>query len=83
LPVARAVWECQPDFKTACGAWILAGGAHHTGYSYSVTREMLEDFATIAGIETAVIGAETNLSNFKQDLRNNDVYYYLAQGFRA
>ena len=51
LPVARAVWECQPDFKTACAAWILAGGAHHAGYSYSVTTEMLEDFATIAGIE--------------------------------
>ena len=78
LPVARAVWECKPDFKTACAAWILAGGAHHTGYSYSVTREMLEDFATIAGIEMAVIGPETNLSNFRQDLRNNDVYYYLA-----
>jgi L-arabinose isomerase len=61
----------------------LAGGAHHTGYSYSVTREMLEDFATIAGIEMAVIGSETTLTNFKQDLRNNDVYYYLAQGFRA
>ncbi len=83
LPVARAVWECKPDFKTACAAWILAGGAHHTGYSYSVTREMLEDFATIAGIEMAVIGPETTLAGFKQDLRSNDVYYYLAQGFRA
>ena len=31
----------------------------------------------------AAIGPETNLTNFKQDLRNNDVYYYLAQGFRA
>ena len=62
LPVARAVWECKPDFKTACAAWILAGGAHHTGYSYSVTREMLEDFATIAGIEMAVIGPETTIS---------------------
>jgi L-arabinose isomerase len=83
LPVARAVWECKPDFKTACGAWILAGGAHHTGFSYSVTAEMLEDFATIAGIEFVRIGDGTNLSSFKQDLRNNDVYYYLAQGFRA
>src|SRR5258708_35115209 len=83
LPVARAVWECQPDFKTACAAWILAGGAHHTGYSYSVTREMLEDFATIAGIEMAVIGPETTITSFQQDLRNNDVYYYLGQGFRA
>jgi L-arabinose isomerase len=44
---------------------------------------MLEDFATIAGIEMVTIGPETSLTNFKQDLRNNDVYYYLAQGFRA
>jgi len=83
LPVARAVWECQPDFKTACAAWILAGGAHHTGYSYSVTTEMLEDFATIAGIELAVIGADTRLADFKQTLRNNEVYYHLAQGIRV
>ena len=83
LPVARAVWECKPDFKTACAAWILAGGAHHTGFSYSVTREMLEDFATIAGIELVMIGPETTLPDLKQDLRANDVYYYLAQGFRA
>ncbi len=83
LPVARAVWECKPDFKTACAAWIYAGGAHHTGYSYSVTTEMLEDFATIAGIETVVINAGTALPALKQDLRNNEVYYHLAQGIRA
>jgi L-arabinose isomerase len=83
LPVARAVWECKPDFKTACAAWILAGGAHHTGYSYSVTTEMLEDFANIAGIELAVINGDTKLSDFKQDLRNNEVYYHLAQGIRV
>lgn len=82
LPVARAVWECKPDFKTACQAWILAGGAHHTGYSYAVTAEMLEDFATIAGIETVHINADTRLAQFKQDLRNNEVYYHLADGFR-
>ena len=75
LPVARAVWECQPDFKTAVAAWILAGGAHNTGYSYSVTREMLEDLATIAGIELAVIDADTKLAAFKQNLRTNEVYY--------
>ena len=83
LPVARAVWECQPDFKTACACWILAGGAHHTGYSYTVTTEMLEDFATIAGIELAVINADTRLADFKQTLRCNEVYYHLAQGIRA
>jgi L-arabinose isomerase len=83
LPVARAVWECLPDFKTACAAWIYAGGAHHTGYSYVVTSEMLEDFATIAGIETVHINAGTTLPQLKQDLRNNEVYYHLAQGFRV
>lgn len=83
LPVARAVWECKPDFKTACGAWILAGGAHHTGYSYSVTTEMLEDLATIAGIELVTIDAGTRLADFKQTLRNNEVFYHLNGGFRA
>ncbi len=45
LPVASAVWECRPDFKTAAAAWILAGGAHHSGYSNALTTEHLEDFA--------------------------------------
>ncbi|MBE2212406.1 MAG: L-arabinose isomerase [Opitutaceae bacterium] len=83
LPVARAVWECKPDFKTACAAWIYAGGAHHTGYSYSVTTEMLEDFATIAGVETVLINADTTLAQLKQDLRTNEVYYHLAQGLKV
>lgn len=83
LPVARAVWECKPDFKTACQAWILAGGAHHTGYSYAVTSEMLEDFATIAGIETVHINAGTTIGQLKQDLRNNEVYYHLENGLHA
>ncbi|MCX6940164.1 MAG: L-arabinose isomerase [Verrucomicrobia bacterium] len=83
LPVARAVWECRPDFKTACVAWILAGGAHHTGYSYAVTTEHLEDYANLAGIELVVINAETRLADFKQTLRNNEVYYHFAQGLRT
>ena len=83
LPVARAVWECRPDFKTACACWILAGGAHHTGFSYAVTSEMLEDFATIAGVELALINADTKLADFKQTLRCNEVYYHLAQGIHG
>jgi L-arabinose isomerase len=83
LPVACAVWECEPDFKTACHAWILAGGAHHTGYSQQVTAEMLEDFATIAGIECLHIDADTRLPEFKQALRTNEVFHHLAQGLHA
>ncbi|HEX8371674.1 MAG TPA: L-arabinose isomerase [Chthoniobacterales bacterium] len=77
LPVARAVWKCLPNFKTACAAWIYAGGAHHTGYSYAVTSEHLEDFANIAGIEFVPIDADTQIRSFQQDLRNNEVYHHL------
>ena len=80
LPVARAVWKCKPDFKTACAAWIYSGGAHHTAFSYSTTQEHLQDFADIAGIEMVPIDARTNLADFKQMLRNNEVYYHLAPG---
>ena len=81
LPVARAVWQCRPDFKTACAAWIYAGGAHHTGYSYALTTAHLEDLAEIAGIELAVIDADTRLRAFKEGLRNAEAYYGLAQGW--
>ncbi|MCX7869825.1 MAG: L-arabinose isomerase, partial [Terrimicrobiaceae bacterium] len=61
LPVARAVWTCLPDFASATGVWMRAGGAHHTVFSYGATVEMLEDFARIAGIECVVIGPDLNL----------------------
>ncbi len=80
LPVARAVWKCRPNFKTAVGAWIYAGGAHHTGYSYAVTTEHIEDLAEIAGVEVAVIDAETTIRGFRQQLRNDELYYHLAPG---
>jgi L-arabinose isomerase len=83
LPVARAVWKCRPDFATACESWIHAGGAHHTGFSYTVTREHLEDFATIAGIECVVIGDKTEAGTFRQELRANEVYHHIAGGFVA
>lgn len=83
LPVARALWVPKPDLPVGAAAWIHAGGAHHTGFSQAVTTEMLEDFAAIAGIELVVIDAETKLRQFKQELRNNEVYYALNQGWGA
>jgi L-arabinose isomerase len=80
LPVARAVWKNKPDFKTGCAAWIYAGGAHHTGFSQAVGTEEMEDFAKIAGLEAVIIDGQTNLRDFQQTLRNNEVYYHLAPG---
>jgi L-arabinose isomerase len=81
LPVARAVWKCRPDFETACASWIYAGGAHHTGFSQAVTAEMLEDFAAIADVEFLLIGEKTTVSEFKKELRWNEVYHALNQGW--
>ena len=82
LPVARAVWVPRPDLKQAAAAWILAGGAHHTGFSQAVTKQHLDDFAEIADMEFLSIGNETQLSEFKKELRWNDLYYCLGRSSR-
>ena len=73
LPVARVLWKPLPDMQTACAAWILAGGAHHTGYSQNLTAEHLEDFAEMAGIEFVLINKKTELYSFKNELRWSEV----------
>ena len=76
LPVARVVWIPHPDLKTAAAAWIYAGGAHHTGFSQSLTPEYLEDFADMAGIEYLLIDKKTTIRDFKNELRWNEMYYH-------
>ena len=75
LPVARVLWKPYPDMNTGCAAWIYAGGAHHTCYSQNLTSEHLQDFADIAGIECVLIGKNTNLLQFRNELRWNEMYY--------
>ncbi|MGZ3845146.1 MAG: L-arabinose isomerase [Flavisolibacter sp.] len=79
LPVARVLWKPQPDMQTACTAWILAGGAHHTVYSQNLTTENLEDFAEMAGMECVLINKDTNLHQFKNEIRWNDIAYALGK----
>lgn len=80
LPVACAMWEALPDFKTAAAAWIYAGGAHHSAFSSALTVEPLEDFASIAGLELIRIGEGTTIPTLKNELRWNDIAYHLLQG---
>ncbi len=81
LPVARALWIPQPNLKVAAAAWILAGGAHHTGFSLSLTPEHMEDFAEMAGVEYLLIDENSQISDIKKELKWNDVYHHLANGF--
>ena len=82
LPVARVLWDPHPNLQTAASAWILAGGAHHTCYSQSLTAEYMEDFAEMAGIEYVLIDKSTQMHRFKQELRWNELYYHLAKGIQ-
>jgi L-arabinose isomerase len=76
LPVARAFWEPMPSLATGAEAWLLAGGAHHTVYSQSITTEFMEDLADMLGIELLVIDADTQIRDFKNLIRSNEVYYH-------
>ena len=82
LPVACALWKPMPNLEIGAGAWILAGGTHHSSFSFAVTTEMLEDYAEIADIELLIIDKDTTIRQFRQDLRNNEVYYMLNKAFR-
>ena len=79
LPVARVLWDAKPNLDIAATAWILAGGAHHTVYSQTITTEFMEDFADIAGIELLVIDEKTTERDFKDKINANEAYYHLFQ----
>jgi L-arabinose isomerase len=75
LPVARVLWIPKPNLEVAAHSWILAGGAHHTGFSQTLTFEYLEDFAEMCGIEFLLINDSTKISEFKKELKWNEAYY--------
>lgn len=81
LPVARAVWKPLPNFATSAAAWLEAGAAHHTVMSTAVGIEAFEDFADIFEAELLVIDEDTTQRGFAREIRWNQAYYRLAQGF--
>ncbi|MEV4294092.1 L-arabinose isomerase [Microbispora rosea] len=81
LPVARAVWRPRPDLRTSAESWITAGAPHHTVLSSAIGSEELTDFADMLGVELLVIDEATTSRQFTKELRWNQAYYRLAQGF--
>jgi L-arabinose isomerase len=82
LPVASILWKPLPDLKKAATAWILAGGAHHTGFSSAIGKECIEDFASMSSVECVLIGGNLDLTAFRNELRWNEMYYHLADGIK-
>ncbi|TDD44855.1 L-arabinose isomerase [Nonomuraea terrae] len=81
LPVARAVWRPRPNLRTSTESWLTAGAPHHTVLSKAVGREELTDLAEMLGVELVVIDADTTTERLTKELRWNQAYYRLAQGF--
>ncbi|MBJ6363615.1 L-arabinose isomerase [Paenibacillus sp. GCM10012307] len=79
LPVARVLWKPAPSLSESAEAWIYAGGAHHTVLSFAATTEQLRDWAEFAGIECVVIDQHTRISELRNELRWNDLYYRLKE----
>ncbi|SKA74135.1 L-arabinose isomerase [Clostridium sp. USBA 49] len=77
LPVARVLWKPEPSLKEAAEAWIYAGGAHHTSFSYEVTAEQLADFAEMAKLEFVHINKDTKPYALKNELKLNDIIWKL------
>ncbi len=77
LPVARVLWKPQPSLRIAAQSWILAGGAHHTGFSLAITAEQMIDWAELVGIESLLIDKNTDPLAFRSQLRWSDAAWRL------
>lgn len=75
LPVASNFWTPEPDMYTGAEAWILAGGAHHTAFTYDLTAEQMGEWANAMGIEAVYIDKDTKIRDFKRDLMLGEVFY--------
>jgi L-arabinose isomerase len=82
LPVACALWKPLPNFETGAAAWILAGGTHHSAFSFPLTMEYMEDYAEIAGIELLPITKDSTMHQFKFEMKVNEVYYMLNKSLQ-
>jgi len=82
LPVASAFWKTMPNLADGAAAWIYAGGTHHSAYTMALTPDYIETFAEFADVEFIVIDKNTCVTQFKKELRWNEIYYMLANGLK-
>lgn len=75
LPVATAFWTPRPNLTVGAESWILAGGAHHTAFSFDLTAGQMGDWAEAMGIEAVYIDSDTTVRSLKNELRWNKAVY--------
>ena len=73
----KKVEKPMPKLPVATGAeaWILAGGAHHTAFTYDLTAEQMGDWAAAMGIEAVYIDKDTTIRTLKNEMLWNSVAF--------
>lgn len=61
--------DAGPSLQTDTEAWILAGCAHHTAFTYDFSVKQMNDWAGMMGIETVIIDRDTRICGLKNELR--------------
>ena len=77
LPVARVMWQAEPNLTDGVECWITAGGAHHSVLSYDVTAEQMRDWARMMDIEFVHISKDTTQEALERELLVNDLAWKL------
>ena len=77
LPVARVMWQAEPNLTIGVECWITAGGAHHTVLSYDVSAEQMKDWARMMDIEFVHISKDTTVDGLEKELFFNDLAWKL------
>jgi len=75
LPVARAMWQLEPNFEIGAKAWIIAGGSHHTVLTYDISPEVFKNWSEMMNIECLHINQDTSIEQLKQQIKINESYY--------
>lgn len=57
--------------------WIMAGGSHHTVFSYDADAALLESWADMMDIEFVRIGRGTEPAALKKELMLGDLLWKL------
>ncbi|MBN1926876.1 MAG: L-arabinose isomerase [Prolixibacteraceae bacterium] len=83
LPVASAFWKTHPNLADGAAAWIYAGGTHHSVFTLALTPDYIENLAEMADVEFVIIDKNTNVTQFKKELRWNEIYYMLNGSLKA
>ena len=77
LPVARVMWQAEPNLTDGVECWIMAGGAHHTVLSYDVSAEQMRDWARMMDIEFVHITKDTTPEKLEEELFLKDLAWKL------